>query len=282
MSRPLDKARFPWSDFRRVCREGLGAVRPFCDPAPTDPHGWNFGSARPPSYWAYGRMRALLAVEDCRELRPRRVLEVAAGDGALCAVLAGDGCEVTANDLRTDVLARDLARFRTADRVRVVGGNLFDLDPAALGPFDLVVACEVVEHVAHTVEFLAQLRRFVAPGGHALVTTPNGAFFRNRLPTWSQVTDFEGLESRQFQPDADGHLFLITPGEMADLAGRAGFGVERLYVWGTPFLTGNAGMSRLSLPGIGPALALGERVCAHLPGGVRRRLCTAMVAVLKA
>jgi hypothetical protein len=42
------------------------------------------------------------------------------------------------------------------------------------------------------------------------------------------VKDFAALESQQFKPDADGHLFLITPAEMADLANRSGFAMERL------------------------------------------------------
>ncbi len=239
MKAPLTRTSYPWPTFHRVCCEGLGAVRPFSSRDFPDPYGWNFGSARAPSYWAYGRMRALLAETDALAVQPRRVLEVAAGDGALCAVLAAQGCQVTANDLCTETLGADLAHFSNADKICVLGGNLFKLDPEHTGRFDLVIACEVLEHVAHSVDFLRQLRRFLAPGGRALVTTPNGDFFRNKLPTWSQITDFQALESQQFKPDADGHLFLITPDEMAHLAAESGFAMERLSVWGSPFISGN-------------------------------------------
>lgn len=226
-------------------------------------------------------MRALLAEADALECRPRRVLEVAAGDGALCAVLAAHGCEVTANDLRTENLEQDLARFTNAAAVRVLGGNLFELDPQSTGQFDLVIACEILEHVAHSVDFLRQIRRLLRPGGRALITTPNGQFFRNQLPTWSQVTDFAALESQQFKPDADGHLFLITPEELAQLATEAGFSVERLSVWGSPFITGNAKFSLLARPGFGGLARFGEAAVQWLPAGLRSRLCTALVAVLK-
>jgi 2-polyprenyl-6-hydroxyphenyl methylase/3-demethylubiquinone-9 3-methyltransferase len=282
MEPPLARTDYPWRRFRRVCREGLGAVRPFSNRSFPDPYGWNFGPARPPSYWAYGRMRALLAEADAVACQPRRVLEVAAGDGALCAVLAARGCQVTANDLRTETLAENLVRFSNADQIRLLGGNLFELDPEQTGRFDLVIACEVLEHVAHSVDFLRQLRRFLEPGGRALVTTPNGDFFRNRLPTWSQVTDFQALESQQFKPDADGHLFLITPDEMAHLAAESGFSVERLSVWGSPFISGNAKFSILARPGLDRLACSGEAAVQFLPAIIRRQLCTALVAVLRA
>ena len=38
--------------------------------------------------------------------------------------------------------------------------------------FDLVVSTEVIEHVDDPLDFLAELRRFVADGGVVIVTTP--------------------------------------------------------------------------------------------------------------
>jgi len=46
-------------------------------------------------------MRALLAEMDAVSCQPMKVMELAAGDGALSAILAARGCSVTANDLRT-------------------------------------------------------------------------------------------------------------------------------------------------------------------------------------
>src|ERR1700682_2190361 len=111
----------------------------------------------------------MLALSKAAALRPKSVLEIAAGDAALSACLAAMGCRVVANDLRGDHLSQAVARFSHSADIRLLPGNLFDLDPVQTGQFDLVVACEVIEHVAHTVEFLAQLKRFVAPGGHLLI-----------------------------------------------------------------------------------------------------------------
>jgi len=208
------------------------------------------------------------------------VLEVAAGDAALSACLATMGCETSANDLRADKLANAVANFTNAASIRCLPGNLFDLDPAKIGQFDLVIACEIVEHVAHTVEFLQQLKRFVAPGGRILITTPNGAYFRNKLPTHSQIQDFTALEQQQFKPDSDGHLFLITPEEMENLAEQAGLKVERLVLWGTPIVTGHARFAMLSTPAACWGCYQLELLSQRLPLKIKEKACFNFAAIL--
>jgi 2-polyprenyl-3-methyl-5-hydroxy-6-metoxy-1,4-benzoquinol methylase len=131
-----------------------------------------------------------------------------------------------------------------------LGGNLFDSNPDQTRLFDLVIACEVLEHVAHTTDFLRQLKGFITATGRLLPTTPNGACFRNRLPAYSQMKDLGSLESFQFKPDADGHLFLITPVELMQLAHDAGLAVERLNLWGTPLITGYCNSRQSLVPGL--------------------------------
>lgn len=187
--------------FRRVCRDGLSVVRPLRDDANAhDAFGWNYRSAQAPSYWTYGRLRALTTLHVATQLRPRTVLEVAAGDASLSASLALHiGCKATVNDLLVDHLTRALSLYENKADIKPLPGNLFDMDPAVIGQFDLVTACEVIEHVAHTQAFLEHVKRFVAPGGRLLVTTPNGRYFRNKLPTHSDITDFTALGSGPVQ-----------------------------------------------------------------------------------
>jgi 2-polyprenyl-3-methyl-5-hydroxy-6-metoxy-1,4-benzoquinol methylase len=219
---------------------------------------------------------------EARALNSKSVLEVAAGDGALCASLAAQGCRVAANDLRQDQLRNAVRIFRNAEDIQLLPGNLFDLDPAETGQFDLVVACEIVEHVAHTVEFLAQLKKFVAPGGHILITTPNGSHFRNQLPTHSAIGDFSALESQQLKPDADGHLFLITPDEMINLAHIAGLRVLRMALWGTPFLTGHVRLSSLAARPLCWTSYYLEYLFQKLPLAIKQKACVSLSAVLTA
>ena len=276
------KADFPPPElFAEVCRKGLSTVRPLLPvAADRDPHGWNYGSARPPSYWAYGRLRALLAMSEAKALRPKRVLEVAAGDAALCACLQQIGCEVAANDLRAENLEQSVAAFQNHDQIRIVPGNVFELSPSLAGQFDLVIACEVIEHVAHADGLLRQLRKLVTTEGHILLTTPNGAYFRNKLPTYSEIEDFNVLESQQFKPDADGHLYLITPEELTQIAAEAGLRVERLVIWGTPFISGESGFRFLSKFSSAAGWYRLERACQSLSNSVLRRVANSMSVIL--
>ena len=278
----LDQTQFPGHRmFAQSCRRGLSAVFSFRPGVPDDPFGWKFGARWPPSHWAFGRMRALLALQDVLSLKPRRALEVAAGGGGLSTCLAASGCEVVVNDLREKETRASLREFSNGEGIRIEGGNVFDLSPKRLGKFDLVLACEVIEHVAHPRELLGHLKRFVEPNGRLFLTTPNGSYFRNRLPTYSEVQDFDELETRQFMPDADGHLFLLTPTELCELAASVGLSVERLNVWGTPMLNGHAGFQYLATRFCVRTAYLTELLVQRLPSAKRVRTCAGLSAILR-
>jgi 2-polyprenyl-3-methyl-5-hydroxy-6-metoxy-1,4-benzoquinol methylase len=267
--------------FRSACQSGLSVVRPLTQGARTgDVFGWNFGTGWPPSYEAFGRMRVLATLRQALALRPNRVLEVAAGDGALCACLAATGATVFANDLRGEALAKGVEGFENRDNIKLLPGNCFDLHPAQVGCFDLVIACEVIEHVAHTVDFMRHLKSFLSPGGHILLTTPNGSYFRNSLPTYAQIEDATSLEAEQFKPDADGHLFLITPAELRDISAEVGLHVEQLELCASPFITGHCKLSFLRGRPIARACYSLERFCHRLPSRLGEKLFFSMSAVL--
>lgn len=275
--------RFPSrQQFDAVCQRGLSEIRPLQPSAADDDRwGWNFGKAIPPSYWAYGRLRALLALAHAQQLRPKRVLEVAAGDAALSACLEQAGCEVVANDLRSENLEKSIANFTNCNRIRLLAGDVFDLSPADTGMFDLVVACELMEHVAYASDLLKQLKRFLLPGGHMLITTPNGSYFRNRLPTYSQIRNFQELEAKQFKPDADGHLYLITGDEIAAIAQDAGLEIAYMLLWGTPFISGDCGFRHISRILPRKCWYSLELACQQLAGHFLNRLATSLLVVLR-
>lgn len=89
---------------------------------------------------------------------PARVLDVAAAQGNFTLALAERGYRVTWNDLRADLAEYVRMKYERGE-VEFVAGNILDLVPS--DPWDVVVGCEVIEHVAHPDRFLEQLAALV-------------------------------------------------------------------------------------------------------------------------
>jgi 2-polyprenyl-6-hydroxyphenyl methylase/3-demethylubiquinone-9 3-methyltransferase len=180
-----------------------------------------------------------------------RVLDLAAGQGNLSIMLAELGYRVAWNDLREDLAG--YVRLKT-DRtdIEFLPGNLFELPPERVGRFDAIVATEIIEHVAHPDEFLSRLAALLSPGGIIVLTSPNGRYFRNTLPRFSDCDDPAVFEAVQFKPDADGHIFLLHPDEWVVLSARAGLRIMELDFFTNPLSNGFLKTSWLLplLPGI--------------------------------
>jgi 2-polyprenyl-3-methyl-5-hydroxy-6-metoxy-1,4-benzoquinol methylase len=165
-----------------------------------------------------------------------RILDVAAAQGNFTLALAERGYEVTWNDLREDLIDYVQAKHERGS-IRFAPGNIFELDFPER--FDAVLATEVIEHVAHPDRFLRRLSQLTEPGGCIIVTTPNGGYFRSTLPTFQQIKDPDALESLQFRPDGDGHLFLLTARELCELATAAGLEVDELQLFTNSLTNGH-------------------------------------------
>jgi 2-polyprenyl-6-hydroxyphenyl methylase/3-demethylubiquinone-9 3-methyltransferase len=165
-----------------------------------------------------------------------RVLDIAAAQGNFSLALAELGFDVTWNDLRAELA--DYVRLKhERGRIQFAAGNAFELQFPSL--FDAVLITEIIEHVAHPDEFLAKAAALVRPGGYIVMTTPNGGYFRNPLPKFSECADPAAFESVQFKPNADGHIFLLHLDEIEPLATRAGLEVEKIALFTNPLTAGH-------------------------------------------
>jgi 2-polyprenyl-6-hydroxyphenyl methylase/3-demethylubiquinone-9 3-methyltransferase len=239
-----------------------------------------FAPTSPPGHWAFSRLRLLVTLDAVRSLPGLDVLDVAAGPCIMAAALHAAGRRVTVNDLRP--LDDALGTWGLEGAVRRQQGDVFAHTPDRIGRFDVVLCAELVEHVAHPDRLLGHLRAFLRPGGHLVLTTPNGRFVASRLPTFSQIEDPAALEGSQFRPDAEGHLFLMTPEELAGTARKAGFEVVSLACFGTPAITGHLKL-RLLKPLAPPSLwYLLERIGWSAPRPVRRRWGSHLLLIARA
>lgn len=150
--------------------------------------------------------------------RPARVLDVGAGIFALLAHrLWQDDCAVA--DISSEY-AEAVTRYGIPHAV-------FDLardePPEHLGRFDLILLCEVIEHIPlppHVV--LDKLLRLLRPGGYILLTTPNLGRPRNVWRLAVHGTLF--TQWRIPDPPAPlGHIREYTAAEMEWHLRQAGF-----------------------------------------------------------
>ncbi|PPK65580.1 class I SAM-dependent methyltransferase [Actinokineospora auranticolor] len=122
----------------------------------------------------YHRLRVTLALDLLTEHLPAAatVLDLGAGGGEVCALLAGRGLRPVACDAVPAALHSGFPAVRLD-----VGEVLPFRDRAVAGIF----AGEIIEHVYDPALLLGECHRVLRPGGVLVVTTPNLAPAQDRL-----------------------------------------------------------------------------------------------------
>lgn len=209
-------------------------------------------------------------------LEPRiehRILDIAAAQGNFSLALSEQGYDVTWNDLRADLVAYVEAKYEKGI-ISFSPGNAFDLQFPQL--FDGVLITEVIEHVAHPDEFLKNTAKLIRPGGYIIMTTPNGQYFRNTLPKFSECDDPSVFESIQFRPNSDGHIFLLHREEVESFAESVGLNIDRFVFFNNPLTSGHVklgGVLRFLPKAI---VAACEKFTQRLPSGLAARMSAQM------
>jgi SAM-dependent methyltransferase len=170
-----------------------------------------------------------------RELRPNdRALDLGCGAGAFSALLAAAGAAAVGVDVAEAALARARAANPDLDfRLAPIDGPL----PLGDRAVDLVWASEVIEHVADTERWLAEVRRVLSPGGRLLVTTPN----HPRVAVAAR-----GIE-RYSEPLGD-HLHLYTRRSLSATLTELGFAPVQVRAVGGPPLVKRLLFARAARP----------------------------------
>lgn len=201
-----------------------------------------YGNDRTDYGYAYAyRERQAATFRLVREVLPEgaRILDVAAAQGNFSLLFAEQGYDVTWNDLRSELEGYVRLKHEYG-LIRYAPGNVFDVAWDEM--FDCVLITEVIEHVAHPDVFLEKISQLVRPGGYIVMSTPNGAYFRNSLPRFSACTDPSQFEHKQFMPNSDGHIFLLWPDEVVSLACKSGLKVDKVEFFTSPLMNGHLKM----------------------------------------
>lgn len=110
-----------------------------------------------------------------RDLRGKRVMEIACGRGGFAAKLAGCASPpraLIAADFSLSAVkkGRDFARDVSVIHWEVVDAQSLSHPSES---FDTVISCETVEHLPDPQKALTEFARVLKPGGRLLLTTPN-------------------------------------------------------------------------------------------------------------
>ena len=107
-----------------------------------------------------------------RSLKSLEILDIGCGGGLVCEPLARLGADVTGID--ADVQAIEVARKHAAQSglsVKYLNSAAEDLPHTA--KFDVVLALEIIEHVADPASFVASCAKLCKPGGLVIFSTLN-------------------------------------------------------------------------------------------------------------
>jgi len=145
----------------------------------------------------------------------RSFLDIGCATGMLIESMKADGWDARGVDV-----CRESAEYGIEHRgVPIFVGTLEEARfPSA--SFAVVHFSHLIEHVPDPRGFLAEVRRILAPGGYAIITTPNVDGFQARLfgTGWrSAIAD---------------HLTLFSKRTLRRLIAESGFDVRQTVTWG--------------------------------------------------
>ncbi len=123
-------------------------------------------------------LRAWYVRRELRKIMPRRARVLDAGTGfgqyAYFVARAFPDAEIVATDIKRDYL-RNARQFidstPCARRVTFAYDDLTQL--ATPGPFDCILAVDVLEHIEDDASALAHFARVLRPGGYVIISTPS-------------------------------------------------------------------------------------------------------------
>lgn len=124
-------------------------------------------------YWS---VQAALQQIGVRQGGPARILEVGSGLGYLTYALNQAGYDCRGIDTSARAVACASGDFGALYAVQ----DLMQMTVGRDGLYDVIVALELIEHLADPAAFVRQAQGLLKPGGHLILTTPNQELYSRR------------------------------------------------------------------------------------------------------
>lgn len=168
--------------------------------------------------------------------RKLKILDIGCAQGTLALLLAERGHTVFAVDIRQQFLDYAASRYQKGD-IHFFCGNVMEIDFSE--KFDLIFANQIIEHLIQPFEFTHRLSKWLKPNGCLVVTTPNGKYIGNSLPSFSDLGDASQYRHFEFSADGDGHFFAFNNKELVQAFEKSGLQQIIVRFFETPWISGH-------------------------------------------
>jgi SAM-dependent methyltransferase len=193
--------------------------------------------------------RYLRCITDRMKAREPHLLEIGCGTGELLAQAQEQGFRVRGIEFSPSSAAKANRRLGGP----IVEAGTVESTKVQPGSFDVVIGCDVLEHVRNPQAFLASVHAFLKPGGIVFLITPS-------IDSWSRK-----LLGRHWMEYKTEHLFYFSRRSLVRLLEATGFREVSLAsnrkVLSLDYV--NRHFQRFPVPVCSPLMAVGR---AMLPG----------------
>ena len=164
------------------------------------------------------------------------ILDVGCAQATLALLLAEQGHKVTAVDLRQESLDYAQSRYEKGE-IEFIQQNV--LEAKLEKSYDLVFANQIIEHLVYPEKMVNTLKKMLKPGGKLIVATPNHAYLKCTLPSFTELGNPKDWEEKQFTADGDGHFFAYTAEELKTIFDQCEIHNIDCRLFETPFISGH-------------------------------------------
>ncbi|TNE69715.1 MAG: SAM-dependent methyltransferase [Bacteroidetes bacterium] len=152
-------------------------------------------------------------------------LSLGTGEGDYDWMIAGFCRRITACDINVDDIAHARTLNRDVPNLQYETANALELHYPD-STFDLLISCEVLEHVGQPVQMTREIARVLRPGGYAIITFPSQDFPVTYDPVNRIWLSMRNPASREYLiPQgayAFGHKYLISSTDFKQWTAEAG------------------------------------------------------------
>jgi len=155
-----------------------------------------------------------------------KILEIGCSQANASLLLAEAGYTAIGLDLQAEALQYARRKYEHGLFYPVVGSA--DALPVRPNSFDAAILGELLEHCADPQTIVRQAQTVVKPGGILVITTPNGNYRGSHQPLYSpELASVEQLDSQQFGPAGEDHLFAFSREALVELLTACGLRILR-------------------------------------------------------